>query len=120
MKRDMDLIRKILLYIEENIYPHNPGEVKIEGSSQYEVAYHLKLLDDAGLIFANDVSDSSGPDFIVLGLTWQGHEFIEAARDNKRWEKAKTTILKKVGSLSFSLLNEFLVKLMTSQLGLPS
>jgi hypothetical protein len=48
MKRDMDLIRKIVLWAEEQ--PPGPlHDIKIEGHSTGEVAYHCYLLVDAGL-----------------------------------------------------------------------
>ena len=54
MKRDMDLVRQILLDTE-NIPFLRSGqfyEPKIEGYSQEEVSYHVKLLHEAGYIEA--------------------------------------------------------------------
>ena len=34
-------------------------------------------------------------------LTWQGHEFLDAARNEDRWNQAKKTISEKGGSLTF-------------------
>lgn len=55
-------------------------------------------------------------------LTWLGHEFLDAARDDGRWEKAKSAI-SKVGGWSFEVVKHILVELakdaIKSSLGLP-
>jgi hypothetical protein len=82
MKRDMDLIRDILLKLEEvpeNSYLSNPPEdLDLQEHSFEEVAYHLGLLIDAGLLEASQ--DLSGG-FAVKKITWHGHEFLDDTRD---------------------------------------
>ena len=114
MKRDMDLIRKILLKIEESpefsfIRPFN-----IEEYDNNQVVYHIILLDEAGLIKARDAS-AGGNNYCWIPdrLSWAGHEFLEASRDERRWEKAKSMIFDKGGNLAFSLLENLLLQLMT-------
>jgi hypothetical protein len=68
MKRDMDLVREILLYAEQHATPSNPCSVKIEGRSEEEVSYHLRLMRDAGLI---DARTPGGSIWAVLGLRRQ-------------------------------------------------
>ncbi|MGB6404684.1 MAG: DUF2513 domain-containing protein, partial [Candidatus Sulfotelmatobacter sp.] len=53
MKRDMDLLRALLLKIEE-LPPAGDftGNIEIEGHTPEEVAYHAQLAQDAGLIVA--------------------------------------------------------------------
>lgn len=113
MKRDMDLARKILLAIEQYKDPWGPQEsLKIEGYSDQDVSYHIKLLAQAGLIEAQDVS-SMGPDgfcWFPGSLTWEGHEFIEAARDESRWDKTKKVVAEKGGGLVFEILKEALIQ----------
>ena len=51
MKRDMDLIRELLLKIED----HDPNSssydsIEIEGHSPREICEHVRLLESAGLI----------------------------------------------------------------------
>ncbi|MCL4500491.1 MAG: DUF2513 domain-containing protein, partial [Deltaproteobacteria bacterium] len=41
----------------------------------------------------------------IKGLTWAGHEFLEASRDDSRWNKAKKITWEKTKSLSFEILN---------------
>jgi hypothetical protein len=48
----------------------------------------------------------------INGLTWAGHEFLEASRDDSRWNKAKKIISEKTGSFSFEILKSILMDLM--------
>jgi len=55
MKRDMDLIRKILLSIEDHEEDTDLTEfnnLEKEGHSKSEIYYHIELLNEAGLIDA--------------------------------------------------------------------
>ncbi len=106
MKRDMDLARKILFEIEKCEDPWGPREIKIEGHTHQVVSYHIKLLCQAGLIEAEDVSvmGPNGFSWWAGSLTWNGHEFIEAARDESRWAKTKKFVLEKGGGLAFETL----------------
>jgi hypothetical protein len=36
----------------------------------------------------------------VSRLTWEGHEFLDAARDEKRWKKAMSTVKEKGGTIT--------------------
>ncbi len=112
MKRDIDLVRKILLAIEAHTQPGDWIELKIDGYSEEQVTYHVKLLAQADLIEANDLSSSSGFDWKVKNLTWEGHEFLEASRDEGRWKKAKALLMEKAGSLSYEILKEVLLSMM--------
>lgn len=53
---------------------------------------------------------------MVKSLTWDGHEFLEAARDDSLWEKAKRLVLEKTGTLTFEALKLALMEAMKSSL----
>ncbi len=122
MKRDLDLARSILKKIEECEDPwglHDSPE--IDGYSSSQVSYHIKLLCEAGLIEAEDVS-SMGPDGFDWdpgNLTWQGHEFLDAAKDESVWNKARQSVLKPAASFTFDLLLQWLKTEAKQTLGLP-
>jgi hypothetical protein len=78
MKRDMDLCR--------------------------EIAYQVHLLRQGGLIEAEDGSDLQGLAYKPLRLAWHGHEFLDAARNDTIWRKAKVKVLGTVGGLAFDVL----------------
>ncbi len=107
MKRDMDLVRKLLEAVESTVEEQD-GIPVLEGFSESEVDYHIVLLMEAGLVHGN--RDEVG----ALGfsrLSWDGHEFLDAARDDDTWEKAKSLATKKGGSLSFEAMKTALSEL---------
>lgn len=114
MKRDMDLIREILLAIEA--YPQPDAydlRLSFPGHSEDEVSYQLRLLLDAMMIDAKCLQAMGETDeWAIKGLTWAGHEFLEASRDDRRWNKAKKIILEKTGSFSVEMLKMILTDLM--------
>ena len=119
MKRDMDLVRKILLYLEENADPHDwIFDLKIGDYSDKEISYHIKIMAQEGLIEASERprSDLDYDQWIPHSLTWAGHEFLDASRDDSRWEKVKRLVADKTGSLSFEVLKAGLVQAMLQTL----
>jgi hypothetical protein len=114
MKRDMDLIREILLGIEA--YPESYAhdlKLNFPNHSEDEVSYHLRLLLDAGMIDAKCLQSMGEPDeWAIKGMTWAGHEFLEASRDDSRWNKAKKIIMEKTGGFSVEILKMILMDLM--------
>ena len=113
MKRDMDLSRKILLSMESDDNFFGSGNISIPKFDNEVVSYHIKLLRDAGLIEAIDASSSSGFNWIPTSLTWEGHEFIDTARNEGIWNKAKNLMLKETGGMSISILKSLLTQLAT-------
>lgn len=115
MRRDWDLVRRILLETEEK------GEAGLGWTTldlvewtPRVVSYHVRLLDEAGLIEAQDLTTSGSFEWQPKRLTWDGHEFLEAARENSRWERAKTLAMEKAGVLSFVVLKVALSRLVNA------
>lgn len=112
----MDLIIKVLKYIEENNTATNSIVVEIEGYDTEEqremVQYQVKLLKDAGYIEAK--GGYNPYEFIVRSMTWEGHDFLDAARNEVVFNEAKE-IAKKKGmdflSLPFELTKTLLVEI---------
>lgn len=88
--------------------------LNIDGYSKDEISYHVNLLYEAGLIDAIDLSSLTSYRWEPKKLTWQGHEFLDSARNDNLWEGAKKE-LKKTGSFSFQVLQNMLVNLATQQ-----
>ena len=112
VKRDMELVRLILLELEKEPYSQGPIELEIPGRTQDQISYHVMLLHEAGLINATDLSTFAGPDWKPTRLTWQGHEFLDASRDEGRWQKALNIMKDKAGVIAFDVLKELLIQLM--------
>lgn len=119
MKRDMDLVREILLALE--LHPHGfaPDKLGVEGYSQDQIAYHAYIMGEAGLIEVADSTNlgSSGPEALIKNMTWEGHEFLDAAREPKRWAEAKN-LLHKSGGASFKVWTVVLAELVKKSLGI--
>lgn len=113
MKRDMDLIRSILLEIETKAPPVGGMQerIAIEGYDRATINAHLKMLiEEAGLV-DGVISRGQGPqgnEIVVLGLTWSGHDFLGAARSDEIWTKARGTVLKRGFAITFDILLEWL------------
>ena len=119
MKRDMDLARLILAKVEDDPDADGLGSRKlsVEGRSDQEVTYHVQLLDEAGLVTMEEMRTSSGLVCLPRRLTWQGHEFLEAARSDTLWQKAKKITVEKTGGLGFEFLKTALTKLGMDAIG---
>ena len=118
MQRDIDLIRKILLEVEKKDTPTGWIDIEIDGYSKEQIAYHVKLLSEAGYLEAKDLTTKDGFDWKPVSLTWLGHDFLDAARDNTIWNKAKKNLGSKIVSTSFEVLKSLLVSLSKQELGL--
>ena len=122
MKRDMDLIRKLLLEVETSPGPALRKTPKFEGFSEDVIAEHVRLAFEAGLLEGAHLKLLSGPpQFANIALTWNGHEFLDATRSPEIWEKTKA-VAAKVGSTSMKLMFEIATgyaKAELSRLGVP-
>ena len=115
MKRDMDIIRSVLLNVEADKYQY--GEhVYLNGVPEEICAHHVALLLEAGLAGGHLIrSDCYG----IVGatierLTSSGHDFCDGIRHETIWNKAKEHILKPGASYGLSILVEY-VKLQVHQ-----
>ncbi len=112
MKRDIELVREILLWMEAQAEGRNVNTWKfdIPERTQKEIGYHAYLMHQAGLIIAYDGTpiEADTPNWIPSMITWAGHEFIAASRDNGLWEKAKKHVIGPAVGISFTLLLEYL------------
>ena len=114
MKRDMDLIRAILLEVEKS--PSLGGcRIEIPKRSREELYYNAQLAQEAGLIDGRFLPNSA--EFHVLRLTYEGHEFLDAARNDTLWAKAKETVTKNTGTLTLEGLKIALSTLIKHALG---
>ena len=97
MKRDMDLVRLILLEIEDKYRSTAIYDLAIDGYDTEMVAYHCKILYEAGLIsdYKAQYADNEIYGLGVGSLTWDGNDFLEKIRDDSQWKKVKETITKK-------------------------
>jgi hypothetical protein len=113
MQRNMDLVRTILLRIEADPTGRAPHDLGIVSYSPEEVGYHAHIMAQDGLIDGIDITTlhSKGTEFLPTKLTWKGHEFLDLARDQMRWNQAKA-IIAKVGSAPITMWTKVLSELL--------
>ncbi|MGH7075598.1 MAG: DUF2513 domain-containing protein [Stellaceae bacterium] len=128
MKRDMELIRLLLLKVEE--LPIQAGAVvgidwgseffDIPGYDRDTAIKHFQLLLEAGFL---SVPKSQGMTlFMIKGLSWEGHEFIDSIRSPEVWSKTKG-VMKSVGGFGLDVMVQVAKaegkRLITEKLGIP-
>jgi hypothetical protein len=89
MKRDMDLIKSIMIKAENDDFSNN-----IENYTKQEVLNHQKLLIDVGYLEGIVKSSTlQGKKVVILvtirEITWQGYDFLEILKDDKKFEYIK-------------------------------
>lgn len=106
MKRDMELVRKLLFLAEAD----GKDDELCEEYGREMVAGHVAILLDAKLIDGVVEYDQEGRPFasVILRLTWAGHEFLDNARNETVWNKVTATIKNAATTASFEVLVEML------------
>ncbi len=95
MRRDLNLIKKILLAIEEK-YVNSPLiNLPIDGYSLQQVANHCELLHEEGLIskYKGYYGDGLIEAFSVGNLTNEGFNYLDTIRDSDDLESHKKFIV---------------------------
>ena len=106
MKRDWEVIRKILLQIEA--LPTEDSEFKsdeIQGVDNSVIAFQMRLMLDAKLI-EGYCDDAIGTYYCyATRLTWQGCEFLDAIRKDSVWNEIKRQAKTKTVDLPIGVIN---------------
>ena len=118
MKRDMDLVRKILIAVEE-------GNVKLDDLEydRDQINLHVELMKEHGLVEVVIVPDPDGVEHTILAcsverLTWEGQDFLKRARSESIWERAKKKCLEQTGVLTIEFLKVCLVHMGKQKMGI--
>ena len=85
-----------------------------------KILYDMALCIEAGLVEGNIVKDGNGHPAATaaIRLTWKGHEFLDAARNDNVWKKALAQVKKTGGHVTLAALEELLKHLAKQSLGL--
>lgn len=109
MRRDLDLVRSILIYVEKAEDEVDAEDLVTDGWPFEIVAYHVRLMAHHGLVdLSDDTRDMNGEtlSLVVSGLTWGGQDYLDAIRDPKVWAKVKKTVKEAVGSTTFEVVRQ--------------
>src|SRR4051812_28897908 len=103
MKRDMDLVRSILIELEKRESDWASTNPTIDGRTEGDVSHHVFLMMQAGLVFGDDIThmESQNREALASGVTWQGHEFLDLVRSDTRWNKIKAKTIEQTGAAGF-------------------
>ena len=101
MKRDNDTFRKILLELEaKEDWRVLHARTLAPSAEENRFDYHLQLLCDAG--FMAKISESA------FRMTNQGHDYLDAIRDDAVWAKTKSGAAA-VGGMTLGMLKDLAV-----------
>ncbi|NND99884.1 MAG: DUF2513 domain-containing protein [Pirellulaceae bacterium] len=77
MRRDFNLVRKVLVFVEEHGSKRFKGPIPIDGYERDAVVYHIQILADGGFIqLGQETLTNAGP----LMLTWKGCDYLDQLR----------------------------------------
>ena len=121
MKRDMELVRKILIALEE--YPHGlaPEPLVVDGYTPEQVGFNCHLMLQAGLIYGVDETalEDFSPIVRPVSITWNGYKFLENTKNPNVWEQTRS-LINSLGGASFSVWSSVATKVVMKNLGLES
>jgi hypothetical protein len=118
VKRDLELVREILIAIEANNDWRGAEVPQIAGRDRHSVCHHIEFLAQAGYLSVQNESTPDRKDFHWIHLIWNGHEFLDALRNETVWAQVKEKKKSAGGSLSFELAKELGITLARQALGL--
>ena len=97
-----------------------PRDIQAREVGAAKVVEHIQLLCDAKLVVATFGGTAQGK--ITSGrierLTWAGHEFLSASKDESTWQKVRTKVVGPTISWTWSILLEMLKEEAKAKLGL--
>lgn len=118
MKRDMELVRKML-----NDFSEGKGRIELTSNEDEEYVYHLEIMKQANLISYSYVAVMGGG--IILHdtpkLTWTGNDFLETFTNETIWNKVKDNVKDKgieMSGMPLDILMEFGKGTLRSYLGM--
>ncbi|MGO4686227.1 DUF2513 domain-containing protein [Hyphomicrobium sp. 2TAF46] len=109
MKRDDELVRTIVLKVEELGDSPNAAinNFRIDGASDEAVDYHVWLLGDAGYMRVRSFATTQRTYSIPCCLTAAGHDFANSIRDDRVWRstmeaarESRAATLKMLGEIA--------------------
>ena len=126
MKRDLDLIREIMLVLEDKMEydknfqsAHLIEVIQDKTLSAEKLAYHVGLLVENDFIKAKEYKYQSGEptDYLINTITSQGQDFIDTIRQDTTWNKIKEKAYE-IGGYSLPLLADIGFGILKDKIGI--
>lgn len=120
MKRDMELVRKILIALDAYEHGYAPPGFTIAGYDQEVIGHHVWLMQDGHLVTAVVTTNFGGtsPVAVPVAITWAGHDFLAAVQNDTVWSKVKAELKDRGVTLPFTLLQDLALKYLAAHVGL--
>ena len=112
MKRDWELVREILLRVEDLPKDRDLWVKDFTGKDPDMVIYHVHLLRQAGFLEGDRPREKVMPG----DLTWEGHEFIDTIRPEPVWRRVKAYAAEKGLDLSLEVIKTTAVAVLKNAL----
>lgn len=117
MKLNTECIRDLLLYAEENLsYKHKSisvNDLKLKDYAEEELLYTAEKLYEANYIKCIIGYGYELPMIVIVGIYFQGHQFLDNIRDDKVFAKTKS-VLSNFKSVSIDIISETASKVITN------
>lgn len=114
MRRDWDLVRQILLFVEQ-MESHEIGRAEFLKSK--EVGYQIELLGEAGFAATESMQFlGSSRQYLTIRLTWEGQEFLELIKPDWLWLELCQEVERKELPPSLSLIRQVAERLTQERL----
>lgn len=121
MTRDWEIIRAILIRLEDSNTPNSVVNMnEFDGVDGQAVAYHMRLLRDVDCIEANIRETSTGGNLIGAAiarrLTSKGHDLLDTIRNESIWNQVKSKFQSKGIDMTIDMVISVGNRLMQSML----
>ena len=122
MKRDLNLIRNMLLRIEEL----NSIKQKITIDSFLDlcadpalISLHIELLIDSNYIETSEpIYCGVIKDFLIYRITSDGYDYLDSIRENSIWERTENMLFKVGGSAALDVVKSVAASIIKTRLGI--
>lgn len=122
LKRDLNLIRNMLLRIEKL----NSTKQKITIESFLDlcadpalISLHIELLIDSNYIETSEpIYCGVIKDFLIYRITSDGYDYLDSIRENSIWERTENMLFKVGGSAALDVVKSVAVSIIKTRLGI--
>lgn len=118
MKRDLDLVRALLLRVEAADGSLCETDFEFKNYSSKQVDYHLELLIEKGFLDGK-VSRDWGRTIVnvqIHGVTWDGQDYLDTIRDDDLWKKIKKAIKAVTDTTTFEVTKQVATQVAIKQI----
>ena len=124
MKRDIDLLRLVLLQVEAVGDPDEPliHSLGVQGMDQAIVNEHVKLLIESGYL-EGEIKYSTNNRILltaIRGLTPKAYDLLDNIRNNELWQRIRERIATTTGTASLPIIEHFAHQVVSAALARPS